>query len=195
MMPLLSDSCRLNTFALLSHTIGWGSNNGHSDIWTEAVRKFDLPAPADPPKEVPDKIYLDSLLGAQRRKLNIWNDLLPVDRFPFLRFTSMNVHNGQDDGAALCIIPVVFHSHSAAMDYLRYACAQLMCLTSRVKEALYSTDGNEISPWGVLIAQVVVGLDAANCIEENKFQLSVSWVLFKPLILCRNSKFTVRVER
>lgn len=195
MMPLLSDCCRLSTFALLSYTIGWGSSNGHSHIWTEAVRKFNLPAPADPPREVLDKIHLHSLLEVQRRRLDMWHDALPVDRLPFMRFTSMNVDSSQDGGAALRIIPVFFHSHSAAMDYLRYACAQLMCSTSIAMEAPYSTDGNEISPWAVLIAQVVAGLDTANCIEENKFQLSVSWVLFKALLLCRNSKFAAWVER
>ncbi|KAH8898489.1 hypothetical protein GQ53DRAFT_636853, partial [Thozetella sp. PMI_491] len=108
-------------------------------------------------------------LGNLRNALDGWHDQLPMCDLPLHGQTARGRELMSSLPPAMRFEPLRFQSSRAAINYIRYAVAQIICS----REVLDNSTGGDLSgepyldPWVVLVLQILHGLSSEPNVEEE----------------------------
>lgn len=126
-------------------------------------------------------ISLDRL----REELNVWHDSLDVLDLPLPSATAQTegVHRGRLSPPSA--ESLLFQSHTAAANYLRYATAQAICSRAALDFATGGDleGGSYVNPWIIQILQIISGLDVDLFLRDDLLHIGLEWIIYV-LLFC-----------
>ncbi|RDW77508.1 hypothetical protein BP6252_05561 [Coleophoma cylindrospora] len=195
LIPLLAEICHLNELVSMGQTFGFDSSVSTYRAWVKSLDDFGYCSPGLQLSEEHSPSELRGRLKAATLMLDTWHDSLEVLELPFEGHTSLDTEKC-DNVPGIRIKPLRFHSHESAMNYARYACAQLFCSQSNLDRctSLSAPEPNEVSAWALLILRIVAGLDPLACVEQNTFKIGILWILSRITLLCASNEVVAWIE-
>ncbi|KAH8800308.1 hypothetical protein F5884DRAFT_649369, partial [Xylogone sp. PMI_703] len=126
-----------------------------------------------------DEVYWN-FLKQQRTRLDEWHSKLDISELPIDSFTDddSSFNTSEELRLGMKIYPLKFYTHETAMNYAYYATAQILS-SQRIFERIAST--NRLNPlftwrdypWEKLLLRITAGLDLADCIYKNTFNIGI----------------------
>lgn len=192
----LSVASRTSDLALLMLTIGHDSTSPIFRKWSSLMSQIgrrNIKEQLSPQKSLSD---LYQILEAERRLLDDWEASIPMTEKPTEGFSSTDLESNRRKLVGFQIRPLRFFSHRAAMNYLRYCCAQMFasqhniqqCVAggSYIAQSFGGTTSCQVDPWVLLILRIVSGLDILSCLIENIYEIGALWILMHTALRCNS---------
>ncbi|KAH8887248.1 hypothetical protein GQ53DRAFT_750068 [Thozetella sp. PMI_491] len=180
LLPLLCESQEVNHRVMLSRLVGINSSWPSYNSWRRDLASIGKGGAPDEGlyQSRSEQSFLDQM-SQLRRELDNWHDSLPLEALPIWTTTSHSQEELRGKPKALRFAPLRFHSHAAAMTYMRYAAAQSLCS----QENINACTGSDLSqpayndPWTTVLLQILAGIDAKAYARDDQSQLGVCFVL------------------
>lgn len=184
----LAATCRASNLLLTLRSVGKDSSNPLYRKWASLIRKIgcgDISSNIGslyPPKE------LYKILEEEQHLLDNWEDKLQLKDRPLESFKSSDFCKQNTSIPGLRVRPLQFPCHHAALNYLRYACAQLYAsrdnLDLCIEAAPTRSAEEEIDPWVLLNLRILAGLDVEKCLRESCYEIGAIWIALKVALRC-----------
>ncbi|KAF3023100.1 hypothetical protein E8E14_013413 [Neopestalotiopsis sp. 37M] len=183
-MLRLCTICRASDLLVLQLTVGHDSSSPLYRSWVSLMKQIGRWKTYSGLSERPVQLY--EVMDRERALLDDWESSMSLSDRPIESFSSKDMMRTNVEPVGLRVRPLRFSSHRAAMNYLRYCCAQLYASRENIQYccnvSLLSIDSatdDSLDPWVMLCLRVVAGLDVHTCLAENMYELGVVWVLTK----------------
>ena len=145
-----------------------------------------------------DDSYRDSL-EMQRSRLDKWHSSLDLSELPIDSYVSQRQDFTRHSTTELDVLPLKFYTFEAAMKYVYYGYAQMLCsqdVFNRLQSATFAEPPytRKDCPWVELILRITSGLDAADCIYKNTFTTGILSILTSCIVLCPRADVASWIE-
>lgn len=192
---LLCESHRISTPLLIGRLVGVNGTWPTYRSWCQGLQSLGLGMPKTALYDCSEGELLRKL-DEVRGELDAWHDAQPADALALWGMTAASIEKLKVLPPALRLQPLRFRSHRAAMDYLRYAAAQLLCSRANI-DACSGSDlaSPYLDPWTTVCLQILAGLDwgKSNFDEDDLSEIGLMWILQR-VFLYRNLSLDVVAE-
>ncbi|KAK1148580.1 hypothetical protein N8T08_009587 [Aspergillus melleus] len=171
---ILCESYRLNNVALLQL---WPCGHRHPDLTVDQCI---------------------ASLEIESKKLDEWHSALPQCELPIESFPGFDALDRESGN----FHPLLFTSHTLAMNYAYYACSRILQCTTlfhnlrqpQNPSATAAETETETNYWIRIILRIVAGLDKQTCFRENVYSIGISSLLAACLLRCHDSIIGTWIE-
>lgn len=201
-IPILSESLRMNRIALTRWCLGPEHKIALGDYLTLDYQDGSVQKSSPPQlvKMASDDLEVDyvSALKILRKRLDRWHATLQEIELPFEQPSSDSMGT-RLAVAHLKVAPLHFRSQEYAMNYLAYACAQMLSsefiFDRRTIPNMRSwEEAQGIHPWETLILRIVAGVNALDCVSKNDYRCGVLSALQMSAILCPSVEIVTWIQ-
>lgn len=180
----LARVCITSGLLLLLRTVGKDSANPLYRKWINVSRQVGVNEPPPSLLATWDSRKLLMELDSVGTLLDQWHSSLPLSNLPLESFSSGDFTDPRASLPGLRVRPLCFTTHAAAVDYARYACAQMYASRSSLDRCTGSLDSAEIDPWAHIVLRIVAGIDIAQCFADNVYRHGICWLLTRVALRC-----------
>ncbi|ETS76925.1 hypothetical protein PFICI_10799 [Pestalotiopsis fici W106-1] len=177
---------RASDLLLLQLTVGCDSSSPLYRSWVSLMKQIGRWKTKSGFAAGNGSLDLYAIMDHERSLLDEWESSLSLSQRPAESFSSKDMMCTNVESSELRVRPLVFSSHHAAMNYLRYCCAQLYASRDNIQyccnigtPTMNDWANNRVDPWVMLCLRIAAGLDIHSCLTENMYELGVAWVLIQ----------------